>query len=190
VTADGIRVLVQVPLQKAATAAGVPQWAADVEAGVIAAFVTEPVTRPIADRGTLIEIAGVIIGFVANIHPLALACANRLAKKKITDLVAKGIVEVMSSLAGATTATNASAEEAAASQLDPQDPVGAEPCPLAGADLGFPRAFSTICPAFFLIGLSISYGCGSAVFFSRSGVRSGSATRALPGAGALDPHVA
>ena len=124
--ADGIRVLVQVPLERAATAAGVPQCPAGVEAGVIAAFVTEPITRPIAEVGTLIEIAGVIIGIVANIHPLALACANRLAKKKITDLVAKRIAEVMNSLAGVTTATDASAEEAAARQLDPQDPADAQ----------------------------------------------------------------
>ena len=109
--ADGIRIVVQIPVEKAATAAGAPQCFAEVGAGVIATFVTEPVTRPITDLATLIEIAGVIIGFVANIHPLVMACANRLAKKEITDLVAKATVEVMNSLA---------------SQLSPHDPAGAE----------------------------------------------------------------
>src|SRR6478736_5161622 len=93
----------------------------------IPAFVTGPVTRPIAKLGTLIEIAGVIIGIVANIHPLALACANRLAKEKITDLVAERIAEVMDSLASATTVADASAEEATASQLGLQDPASIEP---------------------------------------------------------------
>ena len=124
--ADGIRIVVQIPAEKAATAAGAPRCSAEVGAGVIATFVTEPVTRPITDLATLIEIAGVIIGFVANIHPLVMACANRLAKKEITDLVAKAIVEVMKSLASATNTTDGSAEGAAASQLSPHDPAGAE----------------------------------------------------------------
>ena len=44
--ADGIRVLVQVPLERAATAAGVPQCPAEVEAGVIATFVTSRLRDP------------------------------------------------------------------------------------------------------------------------------------------------
>ena len=123
--ADGIRSVVEIPVEKAADAAGVPQCPAEVGAGVIATFVTEPVTRPITDLAALIEIAGVIIGLTLNIHPLAMACANRLAKKEIADLVAKAAVEVMNSLDASARATEDTAEEAAASQPDPQDPADA-----------------------------------------------------------------
>ena len=125
--ADGIHILVEIPVEKAATVVGVPQCPAEVGAGVIATFLTEPVTSPISDLATLIEIAGVIIGLVANIHPLTWACANRLAKKEITDLVAKAIVEAMNSLGESTNPTDALAEEPTASQVGPQDQAGARP---------------------------------------------------------------
>jgi len=48
-----------------------------------------------------------------------------------------------------------------------------EGCPLVGADLGFPRTFSTICPAVLLIVLSISCGWGSVVFSGGAGVGRG-----------------
>ena len=98
-SADWLRSLLERPVGGLAAGIGAPGPLAEAGAGVVATFVTAPITKPMGDTAKIIEIVGVVVGFLTGLHPLVLACAKPLAHNQIAELVAKGLEKAMSPVA-------------------------------------------------------------------------------------------
>jgi hypothetical protein len=77
-----------------ATGIGVAPGAAAVSAGICSNLVLAPITGPLDQVATFIEVAGLIAALATGAHPLALACGKLLLHSQVEKLLARELVNV------------------------------------------------------------------------------------------------
>jgi hypothetical protein len=97
-SAEWLRGRVEDPLADAASTVRAPGPLAEIGAGMTADFVTAPLTVPLESAARACEIAGIVIGLATGAHPLAMACAHRLANDETGRLLSKGFEQVITSI--------------------------------------------------------------------------------------------
>ena len=77
------------------TGIGLPSGEATIVAGVCTNFILAPITGPLGEASTFIEIAGIVIGLATGAHPLVLACVKPLLHSQLEHLVSEGLVDML-----------------------------------------------------------------------------------------------
>ena len=65
---------------------------------VAATLILKPITQPIGKLVRIAEMAGLVIGLLTGFHPLAVACAKRLAVGSLTSRLADGLNQALTDL--------------------------------------------------------------------------------------------
>jgi hypothetical protein len=91
---DGLEVIAGKPLEMTGTELRLPGLVTAAVAGVGADLILQPVTEPLGQVITFLEITGVAVGLATGLHPLALASMKMLAHDEFHDLLARGIQDV------------------------------------------------------------------------------------------------
>jgi len=81
-------------LARPAAEAGAPEPLTDFSAGSVAEMLLDPILKPVRDGTHVIEIAGVVIGALTGVHPLAFLCAKLLAHDEISSSIAKALAQL------------------------------------------------------------------------------------------------
>ncbi len=87
--------LAQRPSDQLLTRAGAAPPVAVAASAVGANLVLAPVDQFIGSTSQLIDVAGILIGAVAGLHPLVIACANRLANVQVQNAAAHVLAEAL-----------------------------------------------------------------------------------------------
>jgi hypothetical protein len=136
-SAEWLRGLVEHPLAGAASAAGAAGPAVRIGAGITANFVTAPLTRPLEDVARVCEIAGIVIGLVTGAHLLVLACAKRLARDEVGQVLSRGFEQAITSIGADRDRTAGAADAEIQAPKQPRRATPALPppdAPLAGPE--------------------------------------------------------
>jgi len=91
-SAEWLRSLAERPLAAAAQAVGVGGPVVPIWAGITAQLATARLTAPLENAARICEIVGVLVGVATGMHPLVVACANRLAHDELVNALA-GVFE-------------------------------------------------------------------------------------------------
>jgi hypothetical protein len=86
---------VATPLQNLGGAVGLSSGQAAFAAGVTTNIVLAPITGPLDQAATYIEIAGIIVGLVTGAHGLALACLKLLSHSQFERLLSQGFNDLI-----------------------------------------------------------------------------------------------
>jgi hypothetical protein len=105
--ADLMRGLVEHPLTEAAYRVGVSGPLVSVGAGITANFAMAPLTAVPDSAARICEVAGIIVGVVSGIHPLAIACAKRLVRDELGEVIEKLAEDLEIDFNGAIVSMNA-----------------------------------------------------------------------------------
>ena len=87
-SAELLRSLAERPLAMAAHAAGADGPAVSILIGITAEAATRRLTAPLEDAARLCEVVGVLVGLATGMHPLVVACANRLVHDQLGSALA------------------------------------------------------------------------------------------------------
>lgn len=87
--------LVEMPLKGLGAAFGLSSGEATIAAGISTNIILAPITGPLDEASTFVEVAGLIIGLVTGMHGLVLACGKLLAHKQAKRALAHGVVELL-----------------------------------------------------------------------------------------------
>ena len=87
-SAELLRSLAERPLAMAAHAAGADGPAVSILIGITAEAATKRLTAPVEDAARLCEVVGVLVGLATGMHPLVVACANRLVHDQLGSALA------------------------------------------------------------------------------------------------------
>lgn len=77
------------------TGIGLTAGEATVGAGMCTNLVLAPITGPLTDASTFLEIAGVAVGLMTGAHPLILVCIKPLMHQELEHLLADGIADLI-----------------------------------------------------------------------------------------------
>ncbi len=97
-SADWMRGLIEHPLAAAASGAGVGAPLGSTGAGITADFVTARLTEVPQGAAHVCEVAGIIVGAVSGLHPLAIACAKRLIDDELGGVIGHVVEQVADEL--------------------------------------------------------------------------------------------
>lgn len=96
-SAEWLHGLIEDPMAGVLSAAGADGPMVDIGAGVTANFVTARVTAPLEAAALLCEVAGIVIGALAGMHALVMACGKRFVHDEAHKLLGKGLERVIDS---------------------------------------------------------------------------------------------
>ena len=96
-SAEWLRGRVEHPLADAASRGGAEGPLVDIGSGVMANFVTAPLTRPLENAARICEVVGIVFGLATGMHPLVMACAKRLAHDELRRGIARGFEQIICS---------------------------------------------------------------------------------------------
>lgn len=89
----GLDAIVARPLEQTGAEIRLPGIEAATAAGIGSAYVLQPVTGPLGELTTFLEITGVAVGTATGLDPLALASTRMLAHDQFHDLLAQGLAQ-------------------------------------------------------------------------------------------------
>jgi hypothetical protein len=89
----GLETIVERPLEKTAAEIRLPELEAASAAGIGSALILQPVTGPLGEPTTFLEITGLVIAMAAGLHPVALAGTKMLTHDQFHDLLAQGLMQ-------------------------------------------------------------------------------------------------
>lgn len=92
----GLQDAVGTPLRGAGGALGLSSGEAAFSAGVATNLILAPITGPLGEAATYIEVAGIIIGLATGAHPLVLACIKPLAHSQLEHALSQCFVKLIS----------------------------------------------------------------------------------------------
>jgi hypothetical protein len=87
--------LVEMPLKGLSVAFGLSPGEATIAAGISTNIILAPITGPLDEASTFVEVAGLIIGLVTGMHGLVLACGKLLAHSQAKRALAHGVDELL-----------------------------------------------------------------------------------------------
>jgi len=82
-------------LQGLGAGIGLSAGEATISAGICTNFILAPITGPLGEASTFIEIAGLVAGLAMGPHGLVLACIKPLLHSQLEHLVSKGLVNLV-----------------------------------------------------------------------------------------------
>jgi hypothetical protein len=89
----GLATIVERPLEKTAAEIRLPELEAASASGIGSALILQPVTGPLGEPTTFLEITGLVIGMATGLHPVALAGTKMLTHDQFHDLLAQGLMQ-------------------------------------------------------------------------------------------------
>jgi len=92
--AKGLDTIVARPLEKAGAEIRLPGLEASASAaGIGSALILQPVTGPLGELTTFLEITGLVVEMATGLHPVALAGTKMLTRDQFHDLLAQGLTQ-------------------------------------------------------------------------------------------------
>lgn len=92
---DLVKSMVSEPLGRIAGEVGMPVAGAAFGADVSATLLLKPVLEPLERAVHAVEVAGIVVGLVTGLHPLAVICAKHLAHDELGSAMATGTRQLM-----------------------------------------------------------------------------------------------
>jgi len=89
----GLDTIVARPLEKAGAEIRLPGLEAASAAGIGSALILQPVTGPLGELTTFLEITGLVAEMATGLHPVALAGTKMLSHDQFHDLLAQGLTQ-------------------------------------------------------------------------------------------------
>lgn len=118
-TTDWLRSQVQNPAMGMASIAGASGPASALIGGTAANLATAPLVKPLSQISQAANIVGFAVGAITGIHPLTVACAQRLAKNLVNKVVVRGVETLFRPTAASPERTHTARPPAAAAISSP-----------------------------------------------------------------------